>query len=217
MSASSPPKLRFEPIDVARFALGEGPFRARGAAYEGSLAYADKKLPGGRAAIATLLGAADPYLPYFDRIFVVSGAYDASPLVRLNVALAERARVAPAAFVEAIARKGAERAVHGIYKPMLKTSSPEAMATRLFLAFNRYYEPTEARTIRVEPGRFEGELVRVPSQMNGLYVASTTGFVSTALELAGAAEARVDWPETAPDGELQGVRIERARFVATWR
>jgi len=203
--------VRFEPLSPNAFPGGREPFRVRGLAYVAALDYLDKT--GERAVTRTLSGVD---AAHFDQLFVASGDYDVSPLVTLYVALARAARVTPATFVETRSRKSAVQMTAGIWKPMLKTSSPEAMAERTYLAFNRFFEPTRAATIAVTPGRFEGELSRVPAPIGGFYVASTIGFVAAALELAGAKRVDVKFTTQAPDGELEGVPLERMRFVATF-
>ena len=116
--------FRFEPLDAAAFPPGKGPFRARGFAYTAALDYVDKRFPGGRAALAAAFGEGDPYVGYLDQLFLASGAYDISPLVRLYVVLAAHARVSPAVFVETGSRWSAIQQTQGVWKPMLKTSSP---------------------------------------------------------------------------------------------
>jgi hypothetical protein len=51
--------------------------------------------------------------------------------------------------------------------------------------------------------------------MNGLYVSSTIGFVTSALEQSGTKNVRFGWEQPSPDGELGGVPLERVRFVVT--
>jgi hypothetical protein len=120
------------------------------------------------------------------------------------------------AFVEKRSRRSAESDVHGVWKPMLKTSSPQAMAERMHLAFNRYFRPSEARPVRIAPGRFDGELAKIPSQMAGLYVHSTMGWVGAALSAAGANGVKVNISQPADDGALSGVAMLRIPFSATW-
>jgi eukaryotic-like serine/threonine-protein kinase len=210
------PALRFEPLPVTKFPLGQGPFRVRGLAYGTMLDFVDKRLPGGRAALRAELGARDPYAPYLDQLFVASADYDMSPLVRLYVALARLKGMPVSAFVERRSSSSAVSDVQGVWKPLLKTTSPEAMAKRLPLAFNRYFQPCEAHALSVEPGHFEGELTKLPAPMAGLLVSSTAGFVTSALQLAAARDPRVVFHRTEPDGELSGVPLLRCRFSSTW-
>jgi len=178
-----------EPLPVAQFALGEGPFRVRGL---------------------------DPYAPYFDQLFVVGGDYDLSPLARL-FQVAARVRGLPVTdFIERRSRASAKADVHGMWKPLFNKSTPQGMAERLNVAFNRYFQPCEARNISVAPDRFEAELLKLPAPMAGVHVASTRGFVQAALEVAGAKDLRIEMGKPAPDGNLKGVALVRTSFVLRW-
>lgn len=209
--------FRFEPFPPARFPVGQGPFRARGLAYVMALKYIDARLPGGRAAFEATMGPNDPYASFFDQLFIVSGEYDVSPLCRLYVVCAEIERVSIGRWIEERARRSAESDTKGLWRPMLKASTPEEAADRTRLAFERYFPPCLAQGQSVGRGRFEGELSHLPACMTGVYTSATSGFVESAVTLAGATHARVEWERSSPDGMLNGVPLERARFVATWR
>src|SRR5262249_12563957 len=143
--------------------------------------------------------------------------YDVSPLLRVYLATAALKKTSVAAFIERRSRWSATSDASGVWKPLLKTSSPDKMAERTHLAFNRYFKPAEARPLSVAPGRVEGELSKMPRPMDGLYMASTIGWVAGALELAGARDAFVTFDQIQADGELRGVPLVKARFVATWK
>jgi hypothetical protein len=211
------PFFRYEPLGPHRFPVGQGPFRARGLAYVVALKYVDGRLPGGRQAFVDALGPDDPFAPFYQQIFLVSGDYDVSPLVRLYEVCARIERAPLGRFIEERARWSAESDTKGLWKPMLKADSPEGAAERTRLAFMRYFPPCQAVVLSLEPGRFEGELSQLPSPMSGVYTSATAGFVAAALTLAGASSPRVEWDRQAPDGALQGIPLEKARFVATWR
>lgn len=214
--APIPAEWRFEPLSTSLFPLGEGPFRARGLAYATALDYVDKRLKGGRAALLAELGPNDPWAPYLDQLFVAGANYDASPLVRLFVGAARLKGWSTSEFIAVRAHSSAKSAVHGIWKPLLKTSSPEAMAERLPLAFNRYFHPSQARTVTVANGRFDADLVKLPEPMAGMHVASTQGFVTAALSFAGARGVVFHVDGSTPDGRVGGVPLVRTRFSAIW-
>lgn len=207
---------RYEPLGVDRFPLGQGPFRARGLAYESALRYVDTRLPGGRAAFLRALGPKDPFAPYYDQIFLVTGDYDVSPLVRLYAVVAELQGAPVSRFIEERARRSAESTSKGMWRPILKTSSPEAMAESTRQAFNRFFQPSKAEKVQSREGHFEGELSALPTCMAGLFVSSTIGFFSEAVEIAGGKDCRVEVGRPSPDGELAGVSLQRVRFVANW-
>ena len=207
---------RYEPLDPRRFPVGDGPFRVRGVAFVTALGYIDRRLPGGRPAFLHGLGPSDPFARYYEQPFDPTRDYDASPLVRLLVVAARLAHAPIGRFIEARSRWSAAGEARGPLKPAV-TQSPEKMAERLHLDFNRYFQPTRARTVGIAEGRFEGELACVPRSMNGLYVGATVGFVGGALRLAGARDPSFEWQPPESDGSLAGVTTERVRFVATWR
>lgn len=209
--------FRYEPLGPELFPVGQGPFRARGLAYVTALKYIDARFPGGRAGFLSALGPGDPWAPYFSELFLVSGDYDASPLLRLYVACAAFVGDDVGRFIVERARRSAVADAQGMYKPMLHADTPEGMAERLHLAFKRYFPPCGAITISVAPGRFEGELSKLPEPMAGMHTSSTIGFVAGALDLTGAEEIHVEITSATPEGEISGVPILTARFVATWR
>lgn len=214
--ATMAPPFRYDPLGPARFPIGQGPFRARGLAYVSSLKYVDTRLPGGRPAFLATLGADDPFTPFFDQLFLVGGEYDVSPLLRLFDVCAQIEGVYVGRFIEARAYRSAESDAQGVWRSMLKGPTPEAMAERTHLAFNRYFPPCQAATITARPGRFEGELRGIPASMSGLYTSCTSGFISGAVALTGATDMRSEWERPRPDGMLQGVPLERVRFAVVW-
>jgi len=207
---------RYDPAGPQPAAAGEGPFRVRGHAFQTALDYVDQRLAGGRAGFLAALGPEDA-APYFDQIFVASGDYDIAPLVLLYCTAARMKGVATGRFIEARSRWSAASVVQGLWKPVLKTVSPEAMAERVHYAFNRFFEPCRANPLGVTPGRLEVELTSIPGHMNGLYASSTIGFVEACLALAGAVDAKLQFDPPQSSGELKGVPTERLRFVATWK
>ena len=208
--------FRFEPLGPSVFPVGDGPFRARGLAYLATLEYVDKRLSGGRSALVDALGPGDPWASYLDQICVATGEYDVSPLLRVYLVGARQRGVSAAAFIERrAAGSGAEVPQH-LWKALLGRPSTEAMAERMHVAFNRYFPPCEAHPIAVKPGRFEGELSRLPAPMCGLYTAATSGFWLGALPLAGGSDIRATFEAPVTDGELRGVPLVKVRFAVTW-
>ncbi len=204
---------RYEPLSLSQFPLGQGPFHVRGLAYTTSLAYADKKLGRGRAIEA--LGA-DPYAPFFAQIFVLGSTYDISPLLRLYQVLARLEKISIGRFVEERARWSAGALTQQLWRHLFRAGSPEGMAEKLHLAFNRYFHPCSAKTT-VARGRVDGELTKIPGPMAGLYVSSTVGFIGGALEKVGARSVKLEFETPKYEGQLLGITLERLRFNATWR
>jgi hypothetical protein len=203
----------YEPLDTVRFPPGEGPFRVRGVAFVTALNYVERRLPGGWDALVASMD--ESVASYCDQAFDLTESYDASVLLRLLVVAAKVAHAPVGRFIEARSRWSANGERRGPLQPAA-AASPEKMAERLHLDFNRYFRPTSARSLAVAPGRFEGELTKVPTPMNGLYVGATVGFVSGALELTGARGVAFEWTPPFADGVHAGVPLERLAFLATW-
>ncbi|WP_394835617.1 hypothetical protein LVJ94_01645 [Pendulispora rubella] len=207
---------QYNPLSVSAFALGQGPFRVRGLAYTTTLAYIEKKLPGGRPAVWAKL-AGDPFAPFFEQIFLLGSDYDISPYVRLAEIVSRIEGIPIGRFIEERARWSARATTQRLWRHLLHARAPEPMAERLHLAFNRYFQPCVSKTTLVPPARLEGELSKLPRPMNGLFVRATAGFVSGAMEIVGARSVKVDFDAPRPDGQLSGIPLERVRFVATWK
>lgn len=207
---------RFEPFALAQFPVGQSPFRVRGLAYVSVLDYLKKSTPGGLQQFESMLEG-DAFVPYYQQLFVPLGDYDAVPLLRLFVTAAAFEGISVAKFIEERARGSARMDSEGIWKPLLSAKSVGQMVERLPIAFNRYYEPCRARTLELDDKGFVGEISDVPASMNGLYVYSTQGFVSTCLERAGASDVVLDWRRPIKSGSIEGVDLERLTFSAAWR
>jgi hypothetical protein len=207
---------RYEILDLARFPVGTAPFRARGLAYVNALRYVDERTPGGRRAFLDALGAGDPFAQFYDQIFLVTGDYDVCPLVRLFTVAAKIEGVSVAHFIQQRARWSGGSDTKGVWKPALRGATPGDVAGRLHFAFGRYFPPCGAEARSTGRERFEGELRRIPTCMNGLYAQCTVGFYVGALEGAGARDVRVTFSPPSPDGSHAGVALERIELVVRW-
>lgn len=204
--------VRFEPPP---FRPGEGPFTARGLVLRGYLESIDARTPGGLAAARAEL--ADPAASaFFDRIFLASAYYDVGPLIQLVRVAARREGTPLPAFVIGRSRRGAQHDVATVYAPVLKTSSPEAMAERLPRIFERYFQPGKSELVEVRPGRMLCRFAGLPEPALDFYVWSNEGFVGQSLELAGAKGCRVAVVSEGPDGALAGVPMRAQVVEATW-
>jgi hypothetical protein len=207
--------MRFDPAASSLAPPGEGPFRVRGIVYAAVLRYVERRLPGGNMALREALHD-DAIARFLDQIFVAATAYDISPLVRVCVVAADLERVPAAIFTRDRARESAKLDVPGIYRVLLKLTSPEAMAERLPRAFNRYFEPCRADATLVRRGGLESRLRDIPECMAGWYAAATDGFVSRALEMAGAKQPRFRWEREEAAGELEGMATVTLPFRVRW-
>jgi hypothetical protein len=207
---------RYEPLGPERFPIGAGPFHARGLAYTHMLGYVDARIDGARRTLLEHLGPADPFRAYYDQIFLVTGEYDVSPLVRLFLAAAKLKGKDVGTFIQRRAARSGGTDTKGLWKPMLHGRTPAEVASRLHMAFARYFPPCTADSLEAKPGMFRGELRGLPACMDGVYADSTVGFYLGALGSAGATNVVVDFERPVSDGTNTDVPLERIRFTVRW-
>jgi hypothetical protein len=176
--------------------------------YLAILKYVQTKTPGGELALRRELGK---HAAGLDGIFLAASSYDIAPLVRMTIAGAALEKVPVDAFVRQRAYEIADADLRGIFRLLLKLASPEGTAERLWKAFNGYFEPCRAALDSVGRGRFAARMIGIPSCIEGFYVYAVEGFVTRALELAGAKGIKIAWnsPVDDPDGgATTGIAME---------
>src|SRR5579883_3482712 len=112
------------------FAPGDGPFRIKGAIYRGHLDYVADHVPGGIEAM--LGGFKDPRLAtFFHQQFLAGSFYDIVPLVVAGYVCARQSRKSFSEFIRTRSRHQAERDINGLYRVLLKLTTPSAVLGRL--------------------------------------------------------------------------------------
>jgi hypothetical protein len=94
----------------------------------------DTRLPGSRRAFLEAIGADDPVAAFYDQIFLVTGDYDVSPLLRLFVLAARLEAVPVAEFIQQRAQWSSGSDTKGVWKPALHGATPGELAGRLNFA-----------------------------------------------------------------------------------
>ncbi len=200
---------RFEPDKLP----ADSPFMGRGILFSAVVAYIKEKSAGGLAAVKAALG---PHADETDRIYLAAAEYPIAGLVRIAAAAATANQRDLFPFIRERAVATADADLRGIYKLLLKVTSPESTASHLWKAFNRYFAPCRADTRDLGPGKLVATLHGIPSCIDGWYVASTEGFVSRAVELAGAKGTTITWSQPLPDTPRAGIATSRIDFDVRW-
>jgi len=189
------------------------PFMGKGILFSGVLAYLKEKTPGGVAAVKAELGE---HADELDRLYLASSEYPIGGLVRLAAAAATVGKRELFPFIRERATAAADADLRGIYKLLLKVASPESTAGHMWKTFNRYFPPCRAETREVGRGKMLATLLGIPSCVDGWYVAATEGFVSRAVELAGAKGIAMTWSPPTPDTPRAGIPTSRIDFDVRW-
>lgn len=208
--------MAMPPVDPAlSHTPGEGPFLARGIVYVASLTYCQKKIPAGYDAVLDRL--ATPELRTFlGEIFIAGTRYDIAPLIALHAAAASVEGTTIERFARERARESAAMDIPGVYRFLLRFTSTTKVAANLPRAFGRYFEPCRVSESTVSSRRVDATFVEIPEPTARWYTSAVEGFVSRALELAGARHVTFQWARPRPEGSRGGIRTLALDVVIEW-
>ncbi len=186
--------------------------------FKGYIQYLESRYPGGMEALHRDLG--DPERSaFFGRIFLAMSYYDLGPLIAAVQLAAKAEKVPLASFIRARAAASAKVDVPGVYAPLLKSGSVEAMARSLPRVFSRYFEGVRSEIVERSTApaqtlelRFSG----LPEPMLGWYVWSNEGFIGESLALAGARSPTFELCELVADGDQDGVPLRSVVTRVRW-
>lgn len=196
--------------------LGDGPFRVRGTVYSGNVEFAQKRIPGGWPAVCADIG--NPLVEAFfrDTIFLAASLYDIEPLMHLLRAITRIERIPLDKYIRDGSRAAGEDDVTGKYRAQLRSTTAEEMSTRLPRIFGRYFDPCRAEPINIGKSSTEMRFTGLPASAIGLYVWANEGFVTAALEAAGAHDVRFAWSAPIAEGDLEGVPVQTLNCRIAW-
>jgi hypothetical protein len=162
---------------------GEGPFRIKGTGYLGHLKWIDAAYPGGRQAF---LAAISPEMRrFFEQQFMAIGFNDILPLVCCGHTCAPVFRMSYYDFVVYRSRDQAEQDLKGMYRALLKISTPRVLASRVPNIFAQYLDFGTVKVTQVENYRACWELTNFPLALSEWVRAVYEGFTTVLLATAG--------------------------------
>lgn len=208
---SSESRLRIsEKLPVAP---GASPFHVKGHVYQKM--FEDFEHSVGVRALLDRVG--DPAISNFaSQPLLASSWYDALPLMPLSLA---HARMLGLPFHQHLRDRGrwvAERDIPGIYRTLLALATPELVASRLPRASMTYFDFGNADACMLRPGLVRVAQEGVPQTLVPWIAASTEGFVSAAMEMAGGRRVVVKCVGSDRDGDKQGIPTARVELEVTW-
>lgn len=194
---------------------GQNPFRIKGTAYRGHMAYVAEHLPGGVPAMLAIV--ADPALrEFYQQTFLAASFYDLYPLVAAGSICARMANVSLDKFVGVRTNYQAQRDVQGIYKVLLKVTSPETLAVRLPRLVGQYLDFGAAETHRIAPRHVAGEQTGTPRALAYWFGLVHEGYITTLLPMAGAKNVRYRAEAPRVTERKDGVELCTLRSDVTW-
>jgi hypothetical protein len=196
-------------------AAGTSPFHVKGHIYGKMLDDFEESVAGGVSGVLARVGDSE-ITTFVRQRFTASGWYDALPMMPLSLAHARLLGIPFHQHLRDRGRRTAEQDIPGIYRFLIKLSSPEEVCHRLPKAASHYFDfgPADARL--VAPRRVVSEQRGVPVTLVPLIAATTEGFVQAALEMAGAERVSVRCKSTVNDGEKSGVATMTITLEGAW-
>jgi hypothetical protein len=180
---------------------GKSPFHIRGTGYLGHLDWVDSEFPGGRAAFLALLSP--PMRAFFAQTFLAISMFDFLPLASAGRVCARALGMNFVDFIEMRGRHQAQLDIGGVYRMLLKMTSPRLVAMKLPSVMSKYFDFGAVRIVSDEARCVRFEMESVPHILVDWFFGCYTGYVEVVLGAAGGHIPTLDI-ETAPAPDLKG-------------
>jgi hypothetical protein len=206
------------PLDESKplpYAPGDGPFRIKGTVYLGHLEYVAKNVAGGIEAMNNAFR--DPRLArFFRQRFLSSSWYDIVPIITSAHTCARLTGVVVAEFLRVRTIMQAKRDLGGIYRLLLKLTSPAAVVTRYATVQAQYFSFGRASARSLGPTRAAVVRSDVPAMFASWFEPVNQAFLEFALGAAGAKRVVTATHPPEPCGQTQGVDAVNLVCEVSW-
>jgi hypothetical protein len=199
------------------FAPGESPFRVKGLAYRGHLAYAERFVPGGNAAILGALEADERLERFFAQGFLASSRYDVLPLALAGIGAGRVTGLSFHQFVRTRSSWQAKDDVHGVYRMMLNLASPELVATRFPALMQQYFDFGRTETEVIAKGHVRSITRQVPLPLVAWTSAVAQGYLEEVFRIIGARGTQISQSDASPAEATHGVPALDVTSDIQWR
>ena len=197
------------------YAPGTSPFHTKGVLYLGTQAFFREKSPAGISIVHEHLG--DPALVAFiQQRFLAASWYDALPAAPLVRAEARSLRLSVEDYLHERTIWQAKSDFNGIYRALLKLTSPQAIVDRFPKIVQRYYDFGKLTAVEHDARRLHLLCEGIPAPLTfwlsnifGTYARTVVGFCGAPLPSARVSGLRVD-------GESRGIETSRFIVELTW-
>lgn len=209
------PAAEFKDMAQAAPLVGQSPFRLKGTIWLSARAYIDEHVPGGCRAVEERLPA--DVRAYFAQMFMPLGWYDALPVKPITAAAAAALGMSMTEFVRAQAAWKAEQDMRGIYKLLLKLTSPTAVWKRFGSIYSQFYDFGRLTFDQAGKDSVDSCVHGMPAELAEWWIQATDSYMTVVLQAAGAKNVKATWKTPEADGVLCGVRLVRIRVNTAWR
>jgi hypothetical protein len=192
---------------------GEGPFHTKATGYLGHMKWVDESYPGGRDAFMAQISP--PLRDWFTQQFFAMSFIDLMPLVCVGHTCARSFRMGFYDFIVYRSKLQAEADLKGMYRALLKLSSPRLLAARVPTILAQYFDFGAMRLLEVEPYRATWELGSIPVVLGAWMAAANEGFSLALVKAAGGVAPHCEVSHE-PAASLNGYAACRLRVVMQW-
>lgn len=206
------------PLDDTRplpFAPGESPFHIKGIVYRGHLEWIAENSPGGIAGMNRAFRD-ERLAPFLAQRFLPSSWYDIVPIITSAYVVARLRQLPFADFLRHRTRIQAKSDLGGIYRLLLKFTSPSDVVSRYAAVQAQYFDFGVASARLVAPKQAELERSQVPAMFFEWFIPVQEAFLEVAVASAGAKRLKVTTLSASADGQLRGVDTVKLITDVTW-
>lgn len=199
----------------ARFAFGESPFHVKGVLYKATRTYFEQNVEGGFERLVAAVEPA-PLREFIAQPFLASGRYDVMPVPAL---IEHEARVVGLSFEDYLlerTRWQAQQDIHGIYRLLLKLTSPERVMTRLPKVLVQMFDFPTVELRKIGERDRAATFGQVPEVLVPWLEIGFSVYAKTALSLAGADDVRVDFTGSSKRAIEAGVTLSQMKMRVRW-
>lgn len=194
---------------------GQGPFRTKGVVFIGVRNWYSHETAFGydrpRAALNSDVAA------FLDQRFLAASWYDYLPLFLLYRETAKLSNKPIRTIESALGRHSAERDLHGVYKFLLKLTSPHSAMSFMPRVWHQYFSFGSAEVVPRGPSSATFIVHGFPSDFAEDFEGILEGWIAIVLEYAGAADVVSEPGKLHPDGRVHGVGTSRIEIPIRWR
>lgn len=201
-------------IEQIRYSPGKSPFHVKGHVYRSSLDYYSRVVSGGASLVFGQLD--DAHRAFFDQQFLAGSWYDALPLLALSHAGAGARGMRHYDAMRERATAQAKQDVEGIYRAILRLTTPELVALRVGRVLLQYFDFGRAYAQIARPRTCEIVQCGVPVPLVELGTPVAEGFIVTLVTMAGGRDVTFTAAPPSPDGRVEGMATMRVRYDVAW-
>lgn len=193
--------------------VGESAFRIKGGGFIGHMSWVDAHYPGGRAAfLATLTPS---MRAYFEQVFLALSFYDLLALAAAGHACAKALGMPYREFIAMRSRHQAKIDVEGMYRILLKLSSPRLIAPRIPKVMAQYFDFGEVRIKKEEAYGIAFDLVGIPLILTEWMLGVYEGFSEVLIAAAGGT-APIVYCDVVRQGNAHGFGLATMKVEIRW-